>query len=115
MLQAFGTMKGLRNIQLCKLSNYGRGGTSEKDFRLTLFLSPQVTYPVTVSFEVTDVGVYTIKERDLGFRFTSNVSIAYDGLDIPGLPEVVVFDKAVGPEPITTIGVNGTGKLRPQM
>ena len=54
-----------------------------------------VTYPRNVSFSVIH-GNHTIKERELRFAFFSNISDAYDGVEIMGLPSVTVYDKALG-------------------
>ena len=51
-----------------------------------------VTYPLNVSFEIQH-GDITIKERRLDFVFTSNITTAYDSVNIRGLPTVTVYDQ----------------------
>ena len=58
-------------------------------------LTYHVTYPLNVSFSHTHGGI-TITERQLDFRFTSNITTTYDGVDIKGLPSVAVYDKILG-------------------
>lgn len=55
----------------------------------------KVTYPVNVSFIVTH-GPYAIKERELTHTFSSSLPTdIYAGVDIVGLPSVVIHDKAL--------------------
>ena len=56
-------------------------------------LQYNVTYPETVSFSVT-YGPHTIKERILGFNFTTNLTNLYETLSLSPQPTVSIYDTA---------------------
>ena len=55
----------------------------------------KVTYPTTVSFEVTH-GFHVIKERIFGYNFITNFTEVFDALPFDIQPSVVIYDAADG-------------------
>ena len=53
----------------------------------------KVTYPTTVSFQVTH-GSHVIKERKFGYNFTTNFTEVFDAMPFAFQPSVTVYDTA---------------------
>jgi len=91
--------------------NFVNGTASFTDLQIThqgsgYKIKYHVSYPADVNFEVIDGTEITINERQLGFRFKTDVTTAKEMFSIEPQPRAYVYDLASG-EDVTTLGAQG--------